>query len=358
MNGPVNSVDPDITVSEWVEVYKSTYRKSINPAYIACDNIPYNRLVKKLGTMRVVDIREHHLQDAVEDVSGMSFSTVNKYMQAIKRVFHRAKKNKIIDDDPAEDLKMPLYTEGTHRALEAWEVQHILSNWDNPYARAGIWIMLMLLCGLRRGEMMALEWDSINLSARTLEVRQVAVVMGNKRIVEQRAKSDAGLRTLPMPKLLCDALETVPPEERIGFVCLGAHGEPLTESSSKRGMQRFCCVLERLLNGEQPDQRGRRHDIEDEPKEEDKERIPFSFTAHDLRHTYATALYDAGVDVKAAQYFLGHSDIKITLSLYTHLSRERERESQRQAISYLDQWLDGRTIRNVPFMLSEHEKTT
>lgn len=48
------------------------------------------------------------------------------------------------------------------------------------------------------------------------------------------------------------------------------------------------------------------------------------FTAHQLRHTYATMLYDAGVDVKSAQKFLGHSDIQVTLKIYTHLSDSKE----------------------------------
>ena len=48
------------------------------------------------------------------------------------------------------------------------------------------------------------------------------------------------------------------------------------------------------------------------------------FTAHQLRHTYASMLFDAGVDVKSAQKFLGHTDIEVTLSVYTHLSKFKE----------------------------------
>ena len=74
----------------------------------------------------------------------------------------------------------------------------------------------------------------------------------------------------------------------------------------------------------------------------EKQRTLFKFTSHDLRHTFATALYDAGVPVKAAQYFLGHADIKITLDLYTHLSRERAAASRNKMVKYLDEWLDDR----------------
>ena len=50
------------------------------------------------------------------------------------------------------------------------------------------------------------------------------------------------------------------------------------------------------------------------------------FTAHQLRHTYATMLYDAGVDVKTAQDFLGHADPTVTMNIYTHLSSQKKGE--------------------------------
>ena len=53
--------------------------------------------------------------------------------------------------------------------------------------------------------------------------------------------------------------------------------------------------------------------------------IPFlRFTARQLRHTYATMLYDAGVDVKTAQDFLGHADQTVTMNIYTHLSTQKK----------------------------------
>lgn len=61
-------------------------------------------------------------------------------------------------------------------------------------------------------------------------------------------------------------------------------------------------------------------------------------TPHMLRHTYATMLFDAGVDVKSAQKFLGHSDIEVTLEIYTHLSKFKEE----QAIRALDEHLRER----------------
>ena len=61
------------------------------------------------------------------------------------------------------------------------------------------------------------------------------------------------------------------------------------------------------------------------------------FTPHCLRHTYCTMLYEAGVDVLVAKQLMGHSDIKTTLGIYTHLSRKHASVNA----SLLDVYLDG-----------------
>lgn len=347
------SSDPDITVGEWIEKFKSIYRSGINAAYLGKDDVPYKRLSAAIGHMRMVDVRESDLQYALNAVSGMSYSTVDKYAQCIRRVFLRAQKNKIISDNPASDLMTPPSVKGSHRALERWETELILDNWNQPSAYPGLWVLLMLLSGLRRSEMMALDWDAVDLSARTLSVCRVAVVKTNQPVYEHRAKSDAGLRTLPLCQALFLALSSVPKEKRSGFVCRNKNGEPLTPTSVKTGLNQFCAMLSRIFNGEPAEKPVRLSRAEQQARKELHESPDYtnvSFTAHDLRHTFATALYDAGVPVKAAQYFLGHSDIRITLDLYTHLSKERDAASRQQMIALFDSWIDDRmkSISSLP----------
>ena len=63
------------------------------------------------------------------------------------------------------------------------------------------------------------------------------------------------------------------------------------------------------------------------------------FTAHQLRHTYATMLYDADVDPKSAQRLMGHSSLEMTLKIYTHLSQRKKADS----IGKLNDFLSGKT---------------
>ena len=333
-----NLLDNKITVVEWIEIFKQTYRKGVSFAYLVNDNVPYNRLANAIGAMRMVDVRENHLQAALNETAGMSSSTVTKYLCVIKRLFRKAKNNRIIASDPSEDLSRPPSTKGTHRALKRCEIDFILLHWNDNGVRCGLWIMLMLLCGLRRGELIALRWENINLEKRTLKICETAVIIGNKTTIEPRAKTDAGLRIIPICQTLLSALLTIPEIDRHGFVCTSSRGTLLSESAFSRGFEAFLLSMERIANGEQASQQGRRTDKEKRLPDNDN-RIEFSFRPHDLRHSFATALYDAGVPVKAAQYFLGHSDTRITLELYTHLSHERETSSGLQMVSYLDNWL-------------------
>lgn len=320
----------DITVGEWTRIFMDTYRQNVDPAGLARDDVPYKRLISEFEYTPMVSITEAELQSSLNRLSGTSFSNCDKYRQAIKRVFARARKNKIIRDDPSEDLVLPPYTRGTHRALEPWEIQHILAHWNDEGIRAGLWVLLMLFCGLRRGELIALDWDAVDMEKRLLRVKQVAVIRSNQPEVVQRAKSAAGIRSIPIATPLYSALAAIPPTSRRGAICLSTRGARLSETAFARGLEFFCAALERILNGEPARAPGKRTDLTGKPK------LQFSFRAHDLRHTFATMLYDSGVDVKTAAYLLGHADIRVTMEIYTHLSREKQGASEQMMLNYLD----------------------
>lgn len=325
----------EITVSEWVDEVLAQYRGRVHDAYKGSDAVPFHRLKQDLGEMRVVDVIEADLQESLNELEGKSFSTVEKYYRAIQVTFKRARANRIIMLDPSELLIKPRSVRGSHRALDREEVDHILANWNAPGVRCGLWVMIMLLSGLRRGELVALDWSAVSLANRTIAVRQTAVLASNKTIIEPRAKTDAGIRVIPLCDALFAALSSVPKVQRKGFVCARSDASALTEQAFRKGFSGFVASLERLLNGYPASWAGVRRDLwSDEQKEKWDKRKRFSFRSHDLRHTFATMLYDAGIAVKAAQYFLGHSDIKITLNLYTHFSREREVSSRLMMVDY------------------------
>lgn len=335
----------DMTLNDWIDEWLQRYKQDVNPNYVNNFMVQVNRLRAALGGRLIRSIREADLQGALFSLRGMSSSSINKYHTVIRQVFMRAQRNKIIPDNPAEDLTVPEGTEGTHRSLEKWESEAILFHWREH--RAGLWAMLMLLCGLRRGEMIALDWSNVDMENRQIRVCEAAVVLTNQTRVVDRTKTTAGMRVLPICWQLYDALDAVPVEDRVGRVCVSAKGKQLSESAFSRGWNGFNLAMTRILNGEPVLQPGKRSDLEKQRIADDiasGTRKVFDVRAHDLRHTFATALYDAGVSVKAAQYYLGHADIRMTLDLYTHLSEDRENAERSQLVGFLDGWAVGKEI--------------
>ncbi|MBR6982066.1 MAG: site-specific integrase [Ruminococcus sp.] len=333
-------VDKRVYVKDWIDTCLSLYRTKVDDAYKSNDAVPYHKIQKAIGRMYVDDVREADLQKLLNDNSNMSFSTVDKLYQAIRLVFDRARRNKLIFDNPAENLEMPDTEKGTHRALERWEIDCILNNWQQH--RCGIWAMLLMLAGLRRGEMIGLDWSNVDMDNMQLTVKQVGVIKTNQSAIVDRAKTKAGIRTLPICQPLWDCLNSVPKDKRKGLVCTMADGKRITGSGFKRGWDGFNLAMQRILNGEPVIQQGRREKLDakiEKAKAAGKQYVLFSVQAHDLRHTFATGLYDAGIDIKSAQYYLGHADIRMTLDLYTHLSEEREKAQRSQLVTFLDGWL-------------------
>ena len=165
----IGIIDSKISVADWVDTCLRLYRTNVNPAYSKGDAVPYNRLKAALGKKQVSEVREADLQALINTLDGTSSSNIKKYYQAFFRVFEKARTNRLIFINPAEGLDLPEGTKGTHRALERWETDCILKNWNQH--RCGLWAMLMLLCGLRRGEMMALRWENIDMEKKQLRVR-------------------------------------------------------------------------------------------------------------------------------------------------------------------------------------------
>ena len=330
-----------ITVSEWIDVWYTTYvlgAKRIRPlasttkaGYVS----RMNQLKEAIGGMKMKDVREMHLQQAANSVRGQSKDVATKYVGMIKRIFGRARSNKIIIDNPAEYIDTPQGTRGKHRALKRWEADLILNNWNQH--RAGLWAMTMMLTGMRRGELMAQDWSDIDLDNRRISIHTAMSLDEANSFKEGPTKSEAGVRVLPICSALMEVFESIPEDKRHGKLCVPAKGGTISPTSFRRGWSGFRIAMWRIANGEEVNQQGKRNDLN--PERDEVKEESFNWRAHDMRFTFATAMYEAGVPVKAAQYYMGHADLRLTLELYTELSAEREKESNIQLVTFLDKWL-------------------
>jgi transcriptional regulator with XRE-family HTH domain len=133
---------------------------------------------------------------------------------------------------------------------------------------------------------------------------------------------------------------------RKAIVGEAAAGNPITHPSAASNWQTYCRVMTNVLNGRDPRQPIRKKTAKENSSGDgvgDGNEIVFQCRMHDLRHTYATMLFESGVSFKDAQYFLGHANIKMTMELYTHLTEERKKESMSKVSEHLDKWLEKNT---------------
>lgn len=277
------------TVREWAVTWRAVYGSDAGYSQARTIEIDVRRLCAYMGQMQLRDVQQVHVQAYAQTVAHYAKSTVSKIKTTTQRIFAAALANGYILRDPCAGVKWAHAGEGTHRFLEPWEIQVISANWREHHA--GIWALLMLYAGLRRGEALALRWEDID--GDVIHVRHGVHFESNEPVLGD-PKTPAAVRDIPVAPQLREALQSAP--RACPFVCTSADGRPVSGSAWARGWAAWNHAMQRAA--------GR----------------PFSVRAHDLRHTFASMLYDAGVDIKTAQLLLGHTSPELTMRIYTHLS--------------------------------------
>lgn len=250
----------------------------------------------------------------------MAKKTIREYVQVINAIFDFAMDNRVISYNPATKLKAPqsAATPTQRRALTE-EERHRVMEFEH---RAKPSAMLMMLSGLRRGEATALQWNDIDFTNNKISVTKSY----NFKIKDFKSPKNGKARVVSVPQILIDYLKTLP--KISPFVLTNAKGQMMTDDSWKRLYQSYMVDMN-IHYGY--NNNVNKFSIHKAPM------IISTFTPHELRHTFCTIMFEAGIDALTAKEQLGHSDIKTTLSIYTHLSAQHK-ELQ---VNKLDEFLKG-----------------
>lgn len=179
-------------------------------------------------------------------------------------------------------------------------------------------MLLMLMTGMRRGEAVARLGRDYDAGQACVHIRDAAHVEGNRMVNSGTTKTQAGIRTAPVFEPLTSALEemNIAPDAPM---LRTATGEPMSDTAFRRSWVSALQALEKIANGYDPEKQ--------RPRKLPDSWHTLHFTPHDLRYTYATILYDAGVDEKTAQSWMGHTDARMTRDLYAQLTEQRKDRS-------------------------------
>lgn len=172
--------------------------------------------------------------------------------------------------------------------------------------RLGDLIVLAAMTGLRKGELFALDWNAVNLDEGVLVVRRQ--VQELKGLTLKEPKTAAGKRVVSLDPVAVEALRSrLKKAKKEGFE---PEDVPLVFPNERGGYLRgsnfdgWVWYPIRKVAG-----------------------IPDTFVFHDLRHTQASLMLAAGVDLKVIQKRLGHADFATTANTYSHLLQNAQNEA-------------------------------
>lgn len=332
------------TFGEWAQRWLKIKLKEVSASQFATYKSAVDHLNVYFKNVELPKIRTCDIQDVISDLAECNKNTglpaARRTLLLIRstasQIFKIAIDNRVVEYNPADAARIPHGAPQEHRrALTDKEQQWIV---DTPH-RAQRAAMIMMYAGLRRGELIPLTWGDVDLKKCTISVNKSVEMVSAKVRIKSTAKTKSSIRIIDIPQKLVDFLKSEKPKEAKSsdIVCTSANGKMLTKSSWRTLWDSYLSDLN-IKYGDFTNYC--KATGEDWPTSKYRpEKLPMEiprFTAHWLRHTFATLLYMAGVDVLTAKDQLGHSDIKTTLNIYTHLDAKFKRRSMGKLNEYLN----------------------
>ncbi len=289
--------------------YESTIKWHIMP-------YPFSKI-------KVKDITILNLQNFINllaDDENTSINTVKNTLILIKNFLDYTIVLGIFPNNPADYVKVPkkekVENTGKYRIFSADEQKLIINNLDleDPVEQM---LYIDFFTGLRRNEIRGLRWK--NYSDGTLTIAQQLVRSYNfekdgSRTINKNStqdlKTESSFRTIVLPKMADNLLQKMKINSyekhlRLGvpftddaFIFSDEYLKPIEEKRANRRIQAIC----------------RKIGIEPRP-------------LHSIRHSYATRLFEADVDIKTVQKLMGHFDYRTTLNIYVHVMDEEKEKA-------------------------------
>lgn len=318
---------------EWFSVYKETVKASSAKTRITAMKPFINKHGKHLiSKLQINDVQKFLIERRDTDISKHHIAGTRT---ALNLMFDFAFKNEYVEKNIVKDTVIPkankksqLLVNAKKKYLEKDEIQNFLAGVKSSGRRNAYPVALtMLSTGLRVGEALALTWNDISLDKHELEVNKTMYEKGADEGGFEFAppKTEDSNRIVSFNSGLVDELKRMKvqynKEKLIGLrdpksqfrdlVFTGRHQQPLRAVT-------ISSVFNKIYKA---------YGIENVNG------------THILRHTHITMLVEAGVDLPVIMERVGHSNINITLEIYTHVTKKMQQQSDDKINEYFRQFI-------------------
>lgn len=300
-----------VTFGQWLDTWLQEYaRPRVRPTTWEDYRIIVEKHLKPaLGEILLKDLRPEHLQKVHNEkaASGLSPRRVRLIHVVTHSALKQAVKSRLLAVNPAEATSLPRQPKREIHVLSLEDEKKLLAALEGE--RLGVFFLVALATGLRRGELLGLKWEDVDLKNGVIKVRRsltrVKTAEGKTELVFQEPKTESSRRMVPLPSPVVSALKAhrrKQAEEKLllgqdyqdnGFVFCHEDGRPLDPAWVTRNFHRLL----------------KKAGVNDT-------------NFHALRHTYATRLLELNEHPKVVQELLGHSSIEMTLDTYSHVMPE------------------------------------
>lgn len=276
-------------IDDWQEEHEKEFSFKTAESYVA----PCRRLKEEFGETPADEVTPLELQNFLGRLARKKYSkrNVQLHLSVIRMVYKRAVLLGLVPVDASTVLSVPKGLYSGHREVPDDPVLSAILASQNE--EMGLYAITLLYTGMRRGEALALRYEDIDRESRTIHIRRSLQFVPNFPEVKE-PKTEAGIRDVHYP----EALDKLLPKKKSGPLFPGPDGKGyMNKGNFIYRWYKYC------------------------------DAIGYKVTSHQLRHYYATAMYEADVPVLAAQAQLGHKNATTTLGIYTHLREAKRSEA-------------------------------
>lgn len=294
--------------SFWLREYSK--RKHRLTTYITNRELVNKKIIPKLGKHKLVDLTPDHIEKYLSSLKEEGFA--DSYVHSIYRVIRRALRMAhfkwgLIDENIMQKVDAPTMTK---KERPTWTLEQcrvfLEAASSSPYYTT---YLTAINTGLRRGEVLGVQEIDFSYEGKYLDVTQSLTYDKEFGFIIQAPKTTKSERRTPiMDRLILDELKSKIEQNHIN-------------AQNNKAYQKQWGLINCHPDGSPIRPSQLRHDYEKIIK---KSGLPF-IRFHDLRHSFATNLWELGFDLKDIQELLGHSTIAVTGDIYTHMRDEKKK---------------------------------
>jgi integrase len=315
MTGPQQTVEQFL--KHWLEdVHKPSIRVR---TYVRYEGMLRLHFYPVLGHVRLQKLSPQQIQAlyAQKLKEGLTATSVNVLHAILHKAFDHAVRLNLLPRNLCDVVSPPRAEEHEIHPLALEQAQQLLTAAKGHHLEA--LFVLALVTGMRRGELLALKWRDVNFAESTLQVRRAFIEVSGKGIIETEPKTAKGRRSIQLPPLAIDALKS----HRTKQLEVRLQAETWEDQDLIFCTSRGTPFIATYIHGT----------FKALLKKANLPDIRF----HDLRHSAATLLLSMGTHPKVVQELLGHSQISMTMDIYSHVMPTMQKDAMTRLNEVLEQ---------------------